>query len=70
MIKCAGCEREALYEVFETNQPHCLEHLLEAIDCSVYVHVRRLDELATFTQSQRESGFCGHSTCNRVECGD
>lgn len=47
MIQCAGCEREALYEVYkDIKQPHCLEHMLEAIDCSEFVYVRRLDELA------------------------
>lgn len=46
MIQCAGCEREALYEVYkDIKQPHCLEHMLEAIDCSEFVYVRRLDEL-------------------------
>lgn len=54
MIKCAGCEREALYEVYEFNQPHCLEHMLEAIDCSVYVHVRRLDPFEHANKDRRE----------------
>lgn len=45
MVMC-GCGKEAKYEVYEHNEPHCLECLLDAIDCSVYVHVRRLDELA------------------------
>lgn len=54
MIQCAGCEREALYEVYEFNQPHCLEHMLEAIDCSVYVHVRRLDPIEYANQDCRE----------------
>lgn len=55
MIQCAGCEREAQYEVYETNQPHCLPCLLEAIDCSVFVHVRRLDEFDYSNKVQRES---------------
>ncbi|MMZ70233.1 hypothetical protein D1872_332270 [compost metagenome] len=41
-----GCGGEAKYEVYEHNEPHCLECMLEAVDCSVFVHVRRLDEFA------------------------
>lgn len=54
MIMCRCGQREAEYEVYENNQPHCLPCLLEAIDCSVYVHVRRLDELANASEDQSE----------------
>ncbi|MNW43558.1 hypothetical protein D3C74_207590 [compost metagenome] len=49
-----GCGREAKYEVYEHIEPHCLRCLLDAIDCSVYVHVRRLDELDYQNKIQRE----------------
>ncbi|MNT89231.1 hypothetical protein D3C72_2299310 [compost metagenome] len=52
MVKCE-CGREAIYEVYEFNQPHCLECLKEAINCSVYVHVRRIDEFANKDQSKQ-----------------
>ncbi|MNB81404.1 hypothetical protein D3C75_281860 [compost metagenome] len=53
MVMC-GCGKEAKYEVYEHNEPHCLECLLDAIDCSVYVHVRRLDELEYANKDRRE----------------
>lgn len=55
MKKCAGCPKEALYEVYkEIKQPHCLEHMLEAIDCNEFVYVRRLDELESNNTHQSE----------------
>lgn len=53
MIMC-GCGREAKYEVYEHNEPHCESCLKEAIDCSVYVHVRRLDPLEYTTAQESE----------------
>lgn len=52
MIECAGCGKAAKYEVY--GQPHCLEHMLEAIDCNEYVEVRRIDELAYERMDQSE----------------
>ncbi|MNL46293.1 hypothetical protein D3C87_1689940 [compost metagenome] len=42
-VKCAGCSRLADYEVYETRQPHCKEHMLEAVDSESYVIVRKLN---------------------------
>ncbi|MFD1136771.1 hypothetical protein [Paenibacillus urinalis] len=38
--KCEGCSRPAVYEVY--GQPHCREHMLEAIESKSYVEVRLL----------------------------
>lgn len=40
--KC-GCGRDAEYEVYEDRQPHCLSHMLEAVDCQISVMVRRIE---------------------------
>lgn len=40
--KC-GCGRDAEYEVYDDHQPHCLSHMLEAVDCSISVPVRRIE---------------------------
>lgn len=42
MIKCEGCPKEAKYIVYD--QPHCLEHMLEAIECRSYVEVRLIED--------------------------
>lgn len=42
-IKRCGCGRQASYEVYEHQEPHCHSCMLEATDCSQPVLVRRLD---------------------------
>lgn len=42
MRKCAGCNNEAKYIVYD--QPHCLDHMLEAIECRSYVEVRWIED--------------------------
>lgn len=44
MKKKCGCEREAIYEVYEDKQPHCLECMLDAVECRIGIIVRRIDE--------------------------
>lgn len=38
-----GCGRLAEFEVYEHHEPHCRTCMLEAVDCSVSVLVRRMD---------------------------
>lgn len=38
-----GCGAPAEYELYEHREPHCKRCMLEAVDCSTYVMVRRLD---------------------------
>lgn len=42
MIKCEGCDDPAKYVVY--GQPHCLKHMLEAIECRCYVEVRWIED--------------------------
>lgn len=48
LIKMCGCNRNkpATYEVYEDKQPHCLECMLDAIECNNQVLVRRIDDAA------------------------
>lgn len=41
MPRC-GCGRPAEYEVYEHHEPHCKSHMLEAVDCSTFIVVRRI----------------------------
>lgn len=54
MIAC-GCGKEAKWEVYEHREPHCTLCMLEAIDCRLWIPVRRLDERDYTNQIQRES---------------
>lgn len=47
-MRMCGCHRNkpAAYEIYEDKQPHCLECMLDAIECNNYVLVRRLEEYA------------------------
>jgi hypothetical protein len=38
-----GCGKPALYEVYEHHEPHCRGCMLEAVDCSTFVQVRRFE---------------------------
>lgn len=38
-----GCGKPAMYEVYEDRQPHCKECMLDAVDNSVFIEVRRYD---------------------------
>lgn len=39
---CGMCNREAEYEVYDTLQPHCERHMLEAMDSKIKPFVRPL----------------------------
>lgn len=39
---CGMCSREAEYEVYDTLQPHCERHMLEAMDSKIKPFVRPL----------------------------
>lgn len=65
MVKC-GCGREAKYELYAHNEPHCLACMLEAIDCSVYVHVRRLDELEYYKRQSSGGEFYGGNSVRKA----
>ncbi len=43
MITC-GCGAEAKYLVYEDNQPHCKECMLDAVECKNQVLVRVIDD--------------------------
>ncbi|EJW19044.1 hypothetical protein M5X00_04475 [Paenibacillus alvei] len=57
--KC-GCGRTAEYLVYEDEQPHCEACMKEAIECSVYIMVRKpMDwgrELGRNQESNRQIG--------------
>lgn len=40
--KC-GCGRLAEFEVYDHHEPHCRTCMLDAVDCSVPVLVKRID---------------------------
>lgn len=42
MKKC-GCGEDAMSELYEHKEPHCLECLLDAIKCKVPILVREID---------------------------
>lgn len=48
-MKCEGCPKEAKYIVY--GQPHCLECMLDAIECRGYVEVRWIED-ATWDPNQ------------------
>lgn len=43
MLTC-GCGNKAVYEVYEDKQPHCLDCMLDAVECRNWIPVRRIDE--------------------------
>ena len=52
-VMTCGCSKEAKYLVYETREPHCLECMLEAIECREWIEVRWLeDELGIQNQSK------------------
>ncbi|GIO42521.1 hypothetical protein J41TS4_22790 [Paenibacillus apis] len=54
MKACAGCSREAEYEVYTGSywQPHCESCANEAMDCKEGALIRRLDELESSSKDQ------------------
>ena len=42
-IRC-GCGREAKYLVYEHQEPHCKECMLDAVECKNQVLVRVIDD--------------------------
>lgn len=53
MLKCDGCDQEAKYLVYEHQEPHCLECLLDAIECNALVEVRWIED-ATWHPNQSQ----------------
>jgi hypothetical protein len=53
-MKCAGCQREAKFFVDTNRQPHCQEHMLEAL-CSVAVQVIDIEMWEVKQREQRVS---------------
>lgn len=43
LIRC-GCGREAKYLVYEHEEPHCKECMLDAVECKNQVLVRVMDD--------------------------
>ncbi|MCC3381946.1 hypothetical protein ACFQ5D_18115 [Paenibacillus farraposensis] len=43
VIKC-GCSAEAKYLVYEHEEPHCMECMLDAVECKNQVLVRVIDD--------------------------
>lgn len=56
MKSCAGCPREAEYEVYTGSywQPHCESCAKEAMECKEGALIRRLDEHAHASKDQGE----------------
>jgi hypothetical protein len=50
MIKCEGCHKPAKYLVYEHKEPHCLECMLDAVECKGWVELRSIDEYANTMQ--------------------
>lgn len=46
MLTCGcGKGKKAVYEVYESKEPHCLECMLDAVECREWIPVRRIDGL-------------------------
>lgn len=52
MIKCEGCPKEAKYLLYKDKQPHCLECMLDAVECHGYMVEVRWIEDATWHPNQ------------------
>lgn len=45
MLTCGcGKGKKANYEVYEDKQPHCLECMLDAVECNHQILVRRIED--------------------------
>lgn len=42
MTPRCGCGKPADYEVYEHHEPHCRNCMLDAVDCSTFIVVRRI----------------------------
>ena len=40
MIRC-GCGGQAEYLVYETEEPHCVECMKDAVECATFILVRK-----------------------------
>ena len=43
IVKCGCGKKNAMYAVYESANPHCLTCMLDAVNCTIAIPVRRLD---------------------------
>jgi hypothetical protein len=48
MIKCEGCHKPAKYLVHEHEEPHCLDHMLEAVESRCWTLVRCIEDATSY----------------------
>lgn len=43
IVKCGCGKKDAEYAVYESAKPHCKKCMLDAVNCTIAIPVRRLD---------------------------